>query len=69
MTFASPLAARFAGADGLAAIRQGAQMRLVQSMLMRRFKLSLACEPQDIDEEMAFTMLPSRMPVQLTVRT
>lgn len=43
-------------------------MRLVLSMLMRQFKLSLACDPQDIDEVMAFTMLPSRMPVRLAVR-
>jgi cytochrome P450 len=45
------------------------EMRLVLSMLMRRFKVSLACDPQEIDEVMAFTMLPSRMPVRLAERS
>lgn len=44
------------------------EMRLVLSMLMRNFSLQLACPREQITEVMAFTMMPSAMPVRLTQR-
>ncbi|HEY0877041.1 MAG TPA: cytochrome P450 [Zeimonas sp.] len=43
----------------------GVEMRLVLSMLMRNFRLELACDPATIEEVTAFTVTPSRMPVRL----
>lgn len=45
-----------------------AEMRLVLAMLLRRFRIELACDPADIEEVNAMTMLPSRMPVRLAAR-
>ncbi|MFC3684920.1 cytochrome P450 [Hydrogenophaga luteola] len=45
-----------------------AEMRLVLAMLLRRFRVELACRPEDIGEICALTMLPSRMPVRLAPR-
>jgi cytochrome P450 len=44
------------------------EMRLVLSMLMNRFKLTLAADPSTIEEITAFAMVPNRMPVRLEVR-
>jgi cytochrome P450 len=44
------------------------EMRLVLSMLLAGFELELACDPTEIDEVNAFTMMPSRMPVRLDPR-
>jgi cytochrome P450 len=44
------------------------EMRLVLSMLLRHFEIELACDPSDIDEVCAFTVMPSRMPVRLRLR-
>ena len=44
-------------------------MRLVLSMLLRNFEVELACAAEEIEEVDAFTMLPSRMPVRLRVRS
>jgi cytochrome P450 len=44
----------------------GVEIRLVLSMLMRSFSLSLAVDPAAVREVMAFTMTPDRMPVRLT---
>lgn len=41
------------------------EMRLVLSMLARNFTVELLCDPVEIREVMAFTMLPQRMPVRL----
>jgi cytochrome P450 len=41
------------------------EMRLVLSMLARNFSVELLCDPGDIAEVMAFTMLPRRMPIRL----
>jgi cytochrome P450 len=46
----------------------GVEMRLVLSMLMRHFRIELACDPASIEEVTAFTVTPSRMPVRLTRR-
>jgi cytochrome P450 len=46
----------------------GAEMRLVLSTLLRDFRLELACAPGEVQELMAFTMLPDRMPVRLLPR-
>jgi cytochrome P450 len=47
----------------------GIEMRLVLSMLMRHFEIELACDPKEIDEVCAFTVVPSRMPVRLRLRS
>ena len=44
------------------------EMRLVLSMLMRNFEVELACQPGELREVMAFTMMPERMPVRLHAR-
>jgi cytochrome P450 len=44
------------------------EMRLVLSMLLADFELELACEPAQIEEVNAFTMLPSQLPVRLHPR-
>ena len=44
------------------------EMRLVLAMLLRHFKVELACDPAEVKEHMAFTTLPSRMPVRLVPR-
>jgi cytochrome P450 len=44
------------------------EMRLVLSMLVRNFEIELQCDPADIREVMAFTMLPQKMPVRLRQR-
>ena len=44
------------------------EMRLVLSMLLAHFEVELACDPAQIDEVNAFTMMPSRMPVRLHPR-
>ncbi len=46
----------------------GVEMRLVLSMLMRNFSLSLAVDPARIREVLAFTLMPSAMPVRLVPR-
>jgi len=46
----------------------GVEIRLVLSMLLRRFEFALATDPASIREVMAFTMAPSSMPVQLRPR-
>lgn len=45
-----------------------AEMRLVLAMLLKRFRIELACDPDSIEEVNALTMLPSRMPVRLVPR-
>lgn len=45
-----------------------AEMRLVLAMLLKRFRLELACDPAEISEVCALTMLPERMPVRLVAR-
>lgn len=45
-----------------------AEMRLVLAMLLKRFRLELACDPAQITEISAMTMLPSHMPVRLAPR-
>lgn len=46
----------------------GVEIRLVMSMLLRHFKVELACDPGSIREVYAFTVTPSHMPVRLTRR-
>ena len=46
----------------------GVEMRLVLSMLCRNFTMELATERESIKEVMAFTMMPSAMPVRLRSR-
>jgi cytochrome P450 len=46
----------------------GVELRLVLSMLARNFSMELAGNPADISEVMAFTKMPSSMPVRLTPR-
>jgi cytochrome P450 len=46
----------------------GVEIRLVLSMLTRNFAVQLAVEPASIREVMAFTMMPSEMPVRLSLR-
>ena len=46
----------------------GVEIRLVLSMLMRNFTARLECPPEAIEEILAFTMVPSTMPVRLTPR-
>jgi cytochrome P450 len=45
-----------------------AEMRLVLAMILRRFRIALACAPESIAEVNALTMLPDRMPIRLTPR-
>lgn len=45
-----------------------AEMRLVLAMLLKRFRVELACEPGAIGEVNALTMLPDRMPIRLVAR-
>lgn len=45
-----------------------AEMRLVLTMLLKRFRIELACDPTRITEISAMTMLPSHMPVRLAPR-
>ncbi len=45
-----------------------AEMRLVLAMLLKRFRIELACDPGQIHEVTALTMLPDRMPVRLSMR-
>lgn len=44
------------------------EMRLVLSMLMKGFRVELACAPDELREVLAFTMMPERMPVRLHAR-
>jgi cytochrome P450 len=44
------------------------ELRLVLSMLARNFTLEMACDAASIREVMAFTMMPSEMPVRLRRR-
>jgi cytochrome P450 len=46
----------------------GVEIRLVLSMLARSFSMQLAVDPAAIREVMAFTMMPSEMPVRLAQR-
>lgn len=46
----------------------GVEIRLVLSMLLRHFTLQLAVDPAAVREVMAFTMMPSAMPVRLALR-
>jgi cytochrome P450 len=45
-----------------------AEMRLVLAILLRRFRVELACSPDEIEEINALTMLPSTMPIRLVER-
>lgn len=45
-----------------------AEMRLVLAMALARFRLELACAPDDITEVNALTMMPDRMPIRLIAR-
>lgn len=44
------------------------EIRLLLSMLMRWFRIELAADPAAVREVMAFTMMPSQMPVRLVPR-
>jgi len=44
------------------------EIRLVLSMLARNFSMQLATDPAAVREVMAFTMMPSAMPVRLVQR-
>jgi cytochrome P450 len=46
----------------------GVEIRMVLSMLLRNFRLELATDPSSIGEVLAFTMVPSAMPVRLRAR-
>jgi cytochrome P450 len=46
----------------------GIEMRLVISMLTEHFDVALAVAPEAIKEVSAFTMVPDRMPLKLTLR-
>ena len=46
----------------------GVEIRLVLSMLAKNFEMRLAIDPGSIREVMAFTMMPSAMPVRLAPR-
>jgi len=46
----------------------GVEIRMVLSMLARNFTMQLAVEPAAVREVMAFTMMPSEMPVRLSPR-
>jgi cytochrome P450 len=43
----------------------GVELRLVLSMLARNFSVELAADPSTVSEVLAFTMMPSAMPVRL----
>ena len=43
----------------------GVELRLVLSMLARNFSMELAADPAEVKEVLAFTMMPSAMPVRL----
>ena len=43
----------------------GVELRLVLSMLARNFTMELATDPASVKEVLAFTMMPSAMPVRL----
>ena len=43
----------------------GVELRLVLSMLARNFSMELAADPTEVKEVLAFTMMPSTMPVRL----
>jgi len=43
----------------------GVELRLVLSMLARNFSMELAADPATVKEVLAFTMMPSAMPVRL----
>ena len=43
----------------------GVELRLVLSMLCRNFSMELAADPATVKEVLAFTMMPSAMPVRL----
>ncbi|MGH8780045.1 cytochrome P450 [Paraburkholderia sp.] len=47
----------------------GVEMRLVLSMLLANFRIELAVEPESIEEITAFTMVPSAMPMRVSLRT
>ena len=47
----------------------GVEVRMVLAMLMRNFSIELACDPAAVREVLAFTMMPSEMPLQLRART
>lgn len=44
------------------------EIRIVLSMLLREFEITLACDPGEIEEVLHFTNLPCRMPVRLRRR-
>lgn len=44
------------------------EMRLVLSMLLRNFRVELACRPDELREVLAFTMMPEHMPIRLHAR-
>jgi cytochrome P450 len=46
----------------------GVELRLVLSMLARNFTARLDGAPNEIEEVLAFTMMPSTMPVRLSLR-
>ena len=47
----------------------GVEIRMVLAMLTRHFEFELAVDPAEIREVMAFTMMPSTMPLRLRPRT
>jgi hypothetical protein len=51
-------------APGLA----GVEVRMVLAMLMRNFTIELATDPAAVREVLAFTMMPSAMPLRLRAR-
>lgn len=44
------------------------EVRLVLSMLLAQFRVSLAADPASVREVLAFTMTPDAMPVRLQTR-
>src|SRR5690606_34134171 len=46
----------------------GVEIRLVLSMLARNFTARPECPPEEIEEVLAFTTVPSKMPVRLAPR-
>lgn len=53
------------GSAGLGRHLADVELRLGLSMLARNFSVEHADDPADIREVMAFTMMPSTMPVRL----
>lgn len=47
----------------------GVEMRMLLAMLLRNFTLELATDPAEVEEVMAFTMMPSVMRVRLHARS